>query len=58
MDDINFRLQFIEICDSNKKFNLIKVFVFSSSTHWRHFCSVEADGDITLLLLEFDQLEF
>ncbi|KAL4300804.1 hypothetical protein AHAS_Ahas17G0237500 [Arachis hypogaea] len=58
MEPESFRLRFLTICNSNKKSNLIKVFVSSSSTHWHHFYLVEVDGDVTPLPLEFGELVF
>ncbi|KAL4293957.1 hypothetical protein AHAS_Ahas18G0180000 [Arachis hypogaea] len=58
MEPSNFQLRFLEIRNSNKKSNMIKVFVSSFSTRWHHFCLVKADDDVTPLPLEFGQLEF
>ncbi|KAL4329872.1 hypothetical protein AHAS_Ahas13G0343500 [Arachis hypogaea] len=58
MELLSFQLRFLEIYKSNKKSNPIKVFVSSSSTRWHHFCSIEVNGDVAPLPLEFGQLEF
>ncbi|KAL4343701.1 hypothetical protein AHAS_Ahas11G0104700 [Arachis hypogaea] len=41
MEPLRFRLRFLEIRNSNKKYNPITVFVSSSSTLWCYFCLVE-----------------
>ncbi|KAL4343949.1 hypothetical protein AHAS_Ahas11G0129500 [Arachis hypogaea] len=58
MEPSIFGARFLEIRNSNKKFNSIKVFVSSSSTWLCHFCSVKINGDVTILFFEFGQLEF
>ncbi|KAL4365161.1 hypothetical protein AHAS_Ahas07G0078400 [Arachis hypogaea] len=51
------KLLILEIHNSNKKSNKFKMSVFSSSTRWHHFYSIEVDGDVAPLPLEFGQLE-
>ncbi|KAL4294435.1 hypothetical protein AHAS_Ahas18G0227800 [Arachis hypogaea] len=53
MNSRTLRVRFLEIHNSNKKSNAIKVFVSSSSTCWCHFFLVEVDGGIAPLPLEF-----
>ncbi|KAL4293249.1 hypothetical protein AHAS_Ahas18G0109200 [Arachis hypogaea] len=58
MELLTFGVRILKIRNSNKKSNLMKVFVSPSFTCWCHFCSMEVAGGIPPLPLEFGQLEF